>query len=156
MKINQILLRLLKIKIKVKIKIIVGLALLLLIRQGNCGQIDNGVGFGVQYGGVLGYQLSYTQSQSKYRASVGLIGASLGYDYYLSDTFSMGATYTISGRNVSSLNINYVPSGYTNNGWIFGIDLARIDGQSAGGSSFFLRKEKKSKNIIFFSAGYKF
>jgi hypothetical protein len=80
----------------------------------------------------------------------------LGYDYYLSDTFSMGATYTVSGRNVSSLNINYVPSGYTNNGWIFGIDLARIDGQSAGGSSFFLRKEKKSKNILFFSACYKF
>ncbi|MFT6702566.1 MAG: hypothetical protein ACJAUM_002442 [Pseudomonadales bacterium] len=54
---NSILLRLLKIKIK----IIIGLTSLLLIRQGNCGQIDNGVGFGVQYGGVLGYQISYTQ-----------------------------------------------------------------------------------------------
>lgn len=57
MNINSILLRLLKIKIK----IIIGLTSLLLIRQGNCGQIDNGVGFGVQYGGVLGYQISYTQ-----------------------------------------------------------------------------------------------
>jgi hypothetical protein len=64
--------------------------------------------------------------------------------------------YTLSVRNASSLNINYTPSKYKNGGWIFGIDLAHIDGQRSSGSGFFLKQEKESKNVIWLSAGYKF
>lgn len=49
-----------------------------------------------------------------------------------------------------------MPAGNLNRSWVFGIDLAHIDGQEASGDSFFRKQEKDSKNIIFFSVGYKF
>ena len=138
------------------IKKVIALTPLLFIPQANCGQFENAAGIGLQYGGILGYQLSYKEAQSNFRAAAGIIGASLGYDYYLTDNFSLGATYTLSSRNVTSLNINYTPSGYLHRGWVLGIDLAYIDGQRAGGGSFFLQREEESKNVVWLSAGYKF
>lgn len=122
----------------------------------NSGEYKHATGFGIQYGGLVGYQLSYKESQSNFRGAVGLGGGSVGYDYLIADSFSLGATYTVSVRNVTSLNFNYMPSGNLNRSWIFGIDLAHIDGQKASGDGFFRKQEKDSKNIIFFSVGYKF
>ncbi|WP_371195726.1 hypothetical protein [Glaciecola sp. SC05] len=62
----------------------------------------------------------------------------------------------MSFRNVTSLNLNYSPSGRVNESWIFGIDLANIQGQDASGDGFLSKQQKDSKNVIFFSAGYKF
>jgi hypothetical protein len=84
------------------------------------------------------------------------LGVNVGYDYFISDTFSLGATYTVSFRNVTALNFNYTPSGKLNNSWVFGIDLANIQGQEASRDGFFRKQEKDSRNVIFFSAGYKF
>jgi hypothetical protein len=57
---------------------------------------------------------------------------------------------------VTSLNFNYTPSGNTNKAWVFGIDLAHIQGQKASGDSFLRKQQKDSKNVVLFSAGYKF
>jgi len=62
----------------------------------------------------------------------------------------------VSVRNVTSLNVNYTPSGNLSKSWVFGIDLAHIEGREASGDGFFSKKEKDSRNVIFFSAGYKF
>jgi hypothetical protein len=138
------------------VKKVIPLICLLFVSQANSGQYDNAVGHGIQFGGLVGYQLSYKESQNNLRGAVGLFGASLGYDYYLTDTFSLGVTYTASTRNATSININYTPWGYLNKGLVIGIDLAHIQGQQASGSSFFLKREKDSKNIVWLSVGYKF
>ena len=139
-----------------KLKEIISLTPFLIIPQTNGGQFDHAVGVGLQYGGIIGYQFSYKEAQSNFRISAGLIGASLGYDYYLTDTFSFGATYTASIRDVTSLNFNYTPSGYANRGWVIGLDFALIEGQRESGSSFFYQREKDSKKVMWLSAGYKF
>ncbi|MDB4281381.1 hypothetical protein N9872_00215 [Paraglaciecola sp.] len=54
------------------------------------------------------------------------------------------------------MNVNYTPSGNLSKSWVFGIDLAHIEGREASGDGFFSKKEKDSRNVIFFSAGYKF
>ncbi|MFQ3197247.1 MAG: hypothetical protein ACI8R9_000637 [Paraglaciecola sp.] len=134
----------------------IALISLLLIPQASSNPLEHGVGIGLQYGGILGYQLAYHEAQHNFRAAAGLIGGSFGYDYYLTDNFSLGATYTLSVRNASSLNINYIPSKDKNSRWIFGIDLAHINSQRSSGSGFFLKQEKESKNVMWLSAGYKF
>lgn len=139
-----------------KMKKIISLTPLIFIPQANCGQFDHAVGVGLQYGGIIGYQFSYKEAQSNFRISAGLIGASLGYDYYLTDTFSFGATYTASTRDVTSLNFNYTPSGYANSGWVIGVDFAYIEGQRESGSNIFYQREEESKKVMWLSAGYKF
>ncbi len=49
-----------------------------------------------------------------------------------------------------------MPAGDLNKSWVFGIDLAHIDGQEASGGGLFRKIEKDSRNIVFFSVGYKF
>jgi|TARA_B110000902_G_C14032396_1_gene484576 hypothetical protein len=62
----------------------------------------------------------------------------------------------VSVRNLTSLNFNYIPSGNLSKSWVFGIDLAHIQGQEASGDGFLSKQEKDSRNVIFFSVGHRF
>ena len=116
-------------------------------------EINHATGFGLQYAGVLGYRISTKNNDHRFRGALGLIGVSVGYDYFLSPQWSLGATYTETVRTVYSVNINYtLPQ---NEGITFGVDFGHIPSDKASGSGFTYIKGN-SKNIMFFSVGYEF
>ena len=115
-------------------------------------EFEHAVGIGLQYGGIVGYQLSTTFEQGRIRGAVGVIGVSIGYDHNLSDTFAIGATITATIRTVYSLNLNYMPNGQQNSGWMFALDLGYMP--DTDGEGFF--NTDGSKSVIWFSTGYRF
>ena len=114
-------------------------------------EVKHSAGFGLQFSGLVGYQISSIIDQHNFRASAGVIGVSVGYDYFISDNFSIGATYTGTIRNVSSINFNFYSSWYQNEGGFFGIDVGQMRGGSGLGFS-----SPRDKNILWLSAGYRF
>jgi len=45
-------------------------------------EIKHATGFGLQYAGVLGYQISTKNNDRRFRGALGLIGVSVGYDFF--------------------------------------------------------------------------
>lgn len=113
--------------------------------------INHNLGFGLQYSGLIGYQVSLNQEQHLLRASLGLIGTSIGYDYLLNNNWSIGTTYTATIRPVYSLNINYYSESLTD-GMRIGLDLGHMPDTTGDG---FL-STKGPKNVIWLSAGFAF
>ena len=128
------------------------LSLFLITPHSHSAGFEHAVGIGLQYGGIVGYQLSTTVDQGRFRGAVGVIGASVGYDHKVSDTFAIGATITATIRTVYSLNLNYMPNGQQNSGWMFALDLGYMP--DTDGEGFF--NTDGSKNVIWFSSGYRF
>ncbi|GAA0859803.1 hypothetical protein [Aliiglaciecola litoralis] len=133
------------------------LAMLLLVtliatRPVHSTELQHSVGIGLQYSGLIGYQLSTSLSQGRIRGSIGLVGVSLGYDHYITETFSFGATYTKSLRTVYSVNLSYMPKGLRNSGWLIALDLGHMPDDDAEG---FFRTDG-TKNVVWLSAGYQF
>ncbi len=130
---------------------IVVLLLTLFSQTTKAVELEHNAGFGVQYGGLIGYQLSTQQEQHQFRAAVGVIGLSGGYDYFVSPNVSIGASYTRTIRDLTSINLNYYPNG-SKKGFIIGLDLIYAPPESGG----FYKSPKESLNKVLFSIGYRF
>ena len=124
---------------------------LLVSIQAKSDQVNHAAGSGLQYGGIVGYQISSTDDKNNFRASLGLVGAAVGYDYLVTDKFSIGTTATWTLRNTYSANFNYYPSGLQK-GWQFGLDLGYMP--SDGRDGFF--SSSRSRKVSWISIGYKF
>jgi hypothetical protein len=118
-------------------------------------EFNQAMGVGLQYSGLVGYQISTKNDAHRFRGSVGLLGIGAGYDYFLSPKWSLGGTYTQTFRTIYSVNINY----YDNTpikGLNFGLDIGKMPNEGASGDGFTRIKGRSSKNIIFLSVGYAF
>lgn len=118
-------------------------------------------GHGIQYSGLAGIQVASKHDNHNFRASVGIIGLGIGYDYFLNDQFSIGGSTFRGFEDGASLNLNYYPSGYDQGKWILGLDIGQVkDGLSTGLSAFngcIVECDKdKTRNIMWLSVGYKF
>lgn len=132
---------------------IIALPLLLIACSVNATEKTHALGIGLQYAGIVGYQLSFTNETHRFRGALGLIGVSVGYDYLLTNNWSLGATYTQTIRSVYSINFNY----YLNNpneGMRFSLDLAHMPDENSNSSGFLATNG--SKSAVFLSAGYAF
>jgi hypothetical protein len=114
--------------------------------------IKHSIGFGFQYGTLIGYNLSYDHNEYRARAGVGLVGISVGADYFVHDKFSVGATYTGSFRNVYSINLTSYPN-TRYKGMHMGIDFVHMPADKVGIWSV---STAESKNMIWFKFGYTF
>ena len=128
------------------------LLMFLFIPHSRAAGLEHAVGIGLQYGGIVGYQLSSTTEQGRIRGAVGVVGASIGYDHNVSDTFAIGATVTATVRTVYSVNLNYMPKRQHNSGWMFALDLGYMPDKD--GEGWFDNYE--SQNVLWFSTGYRF
>jgi hypothetical protein len=87
-------------------------------------EFDNAIGFGVQYGGLIGWQGSVSDENFHGRIAIGLVGLTVGGDVNINDYISLGATTgSIAVASVNSLNINYYPSGKYTEGWRLCLDV---------------------------------
>jgi hypothetical protein len=116
--------------------------------------LNHAVGFGLQYAGLVGYQISTKQDVHRFRGALGLIGIGAGYDYFLSPGWSLGVTYTETVRSIYSVNINYYANSATK-GFNFGLDLGHMSSETASGGGF-TYIDGESKNIVWLSIGYAF
>jgi hypothetical protein len=115
----------------------------------NASELNHAVGIGLQYAGVIGYQLNYQNEEHRFRAAIGLLGAAAGYDYLLNQHWSLGLTYTETIRSVYSANINYYPD-EPNSGIRLGLDLGHMPKGDGDGFLF----SGNTKNVIWFNFGY--
>jgi len=126
------------------------------------GEYETTVGFGHQYGGVLGAQFSYKTESSEYYGSLGLVGYSAG----IQTTFSQNSKHAFglvagrdeiqSSRGFLFVTYDYHLNGFSGNGWVVGTGLgytlqdgiAHIQGDSSHGHEI--------KAAITLNVGYKF
>jgi len=118
----------------------------------NGAELEYSVGLGLQYGGIIGYQLSTRLEQGRIRGAVGLVGASVGYDHFVTENFAIGVTFTETIRTVYSLNLSYMPNGLRHDGWMFAADLGHMPDDD--GEGFF--STDGSKNVVWLTVGYRF
>ena len=91
--------------------------------QAGAGSFANRVGAGIQFGGILGWQGSYTFGQNNLRAALGALGFTYGYDRYIGPRNSLGIQAFGNQFKVGyGLSLNHYFNGYRNPGWIVGLD----------------------------------
>ena len=117
-------------------------------------KFKTGLGVGLQFGGLIGGQIGYVVDDHKTYVSVGAGALGVGYNYALSNDFSVGANFSllIPGMAIAagaSVNVNYHFGTAHQNGWMVGFDIGRID-RLAGFD------DESSMNIVFISGGYIF
>jgi hypothetical protein len=114
------------------------------------------IGHGIQYSGLVGAQAAWKNENHNIRASLGLIGAGIGYDYFINDEVSLGGSLTKTITTIYSLNATYYLSGNAQQGFRIGLDVGRtngdIDWPSLSGST----NESETRTIAWFSVGYQF
>jgi hypothetical protein len=114
------------------------------------------IGHGIQYSGLVGAQVAWKHENHNIRASLGLVGAGIGYDYFINDKVSLGGSLTETIATIYSLNATYYLSGNAQEGFRLGLDVGQTDGDinwpSLGGST----NKARVKTIAWFSVGYQF
>jgi hypothetical protein len=113
-------------------------------------------GMGLKYGGLVGYQATFSEGNHNLRGALGLFGSSVGYDYKVFDHFSIGATIgdyssIVSVSTFHTLNVTYHFSGNYSEGWNISFDL----GRSRCSADCIVNKEDYD-NISAVSLGYTF
>lgn len=112
-------------------------------------EIENSIGFGLQYAGIFGWQGSISEDNVHARFALGVIGASFGLDASLNRYLSFGATLGSVGlASHRSLNFNYYPGGSYTQGWRLGADL--------GTASSELKDDDRKGSFVSVSFGYAF
>ncbi|OCQ22597.1 hypothetical protein A7985_01120 [Pseudoalteromonas luteoviolacea] len=121
-------------------------------------------GIGLQYGGIVGVQAALKQENSKYFASLGLYGVSVGGQYVVSENtkhalgFNAGRMLLIFGdyTDYVALTYNYHVSGFHNSGWELGTGVGYFVNEES--STIFSSKviEEEKEANLFINIGYKF
>ena len=111
-------------------------------------EFKSAVGFGTQFGGVLGWQGSAHSGNSKLHLSIGIFGASLGYNHSIKSNVSIGVQgFAIVFSEGAGLNANYYFTSTSTPGWMIGLDVYRIR------TTFF---NQVTNNRLLISVGYNF
>jgi hypothetical protein len=111
-------------------------------------ELDNSLGFGFQYGGILGWQGSVTENNLHARFALGLVGASVGADVDINKYTSVGVTVSrVTIADVKALSLNYYISGKYTEGWRVGLDV----GSATNGDI-----ESNEGDFVAVSFGYSF
>ena len=90
-------------------------------------EFQSSVGMGHQYGGIIGAQLAYKNDQSKYFASLGVVGAALGFqssfepDSHYSYGVVLGREALQSEDGFVFITGNYHFNGFNQSGWTVGL-----------------------------------
>ncbi len=109
-------------------------------------------GLGYQFGGVLGIQSAYVKNDARYRLSLGLLGATAGYDYALNEHVSFGLQLGwIVGAEGAGININYFPNSTFDDGFVVGLDFLYTTDPE-----FPFVKDNEPNSAVLFSIGYQF
>lgn len=94
--------------------------------QSYSAEFRNGLGAGLQYGGIVGWQGSLNTELNKFRFSAGYAGITFGYDRYLGSKYSLGGQAFLNQLVIGAgLNLNYYFSSNNNSGWLIGLDVYR-------------------------------
>lgn len=124
--------------------------LLSILFSGYCfsAEFDSSIGFGVQYGGILGWQGSVSEEKVHGRLSIGLIGAAVGADLDINNYASIGVTAGGVGiATFKAINLNYYVDGKYTEGWRIGLDAGTAETNVFG---------KDSGSFVSVSFGYSF
>ncbi len=94
------------------------------ISDGYSSERRSAAGFGTQYGGAFGWQGSIVNGPHRRSVGVGIIGASVGYDYKLGESISAGTSLSLFGDVIlGTLRLQYYTRGTYKIGWAFGVDV---------------------------------
>jgi len=151
-------------------KCIAAVALLACSNSVLAAQFKQAIGTGIQFGGVIGWQGSYVNSNNgKFKMSYGYTGTAFGYEKFVSPNISIGGQ-VFGNQYVSggALSANFYLSSGTTSGWLIGVDAYRgyDTGEQALDSiiRFFefafdadiVDYDAKLKTGVFLSIGYQF
>ncbi len=90
------------------------------------GNFNNSVGFGSQYGGIIGWQGGYSFGNNNIHIGLGYVGIAYGYSRYIGENLSLGLqAFSNQYRIGSALNLNYYFDGVKQPGWMLGVELYR-------------------------------
>jgi hypothetical protein len=90
------------------------------------------------------------------RASRGLVGAGIGYDYFINDKVSLGGSLTTTIITIYSLTAAYYFSGNAQEGFPLGLDVGQPNGDAVWPSLRGSTNKSRIKTIAWFSVGYQF
>lgn len=136
------------------------LALSLVSLFSSAGEYETSIGLGHQYGGVLGAKLSYKTESSKYYGSLGLIGASVGFQTTFSKNSKHAYGLVIGREEIQSedgflfATYDYHFNGFTNNGLVIGTGFG-VTREDTGGMFADTGKSETSTSVTL-NIGYKF
>lgn len=117
--------------------------------EGRASEYANAVGIGLQYGGLIGWQGSFSQDHLHGRFAVGLLGLSVGGDVDINNYASLGATLTTVGiASFQAINLNFYPSGRYTSGFRIGLE--------AGSGQSHLMNDHERGSFVAASIGYAF
>lgn len=141
------------------------IALLTLFSMASLAAEDNNTyqisaGLGHQYGGVLGAQVAYQEQDSKFYASLGLVGIAAGFEKAFTDNnqHSIGLVAGIeeikSEDGFAFVTYNYHVNGFDKDGFVIGagIGITREDEAGFFGDS----GETETSTSFTINLGYKF
>lgn len=97
--------------------------------QGKANNTQNGVGVGLQYGGVFGWQAAIIEEKTRLRIGAGLLGLSVGVDYLVLPKVSIGASAfgtPVLGGVAAVGNINFYSNSFQAKSWVIGLDAGFI------------------------------
>jgi len=133
----------------------------LVCTSASADEFQTAVGMGHQYGGLIGAQVSYKSDESKYFASLGLVGAAVGFqhsiepDSHYSYGMVLGSEALRSEDGFIFVNGNYHFNGFNQPGWVFGFGVGATREDSGG---FFSNTQgsTETKTAVSLNIGYEF
>jgi len=135
------------------------LSTLLVSGLANADENKVAAGIGFQYGGAVGVKYAMnTGESSRVFASIGLVGAAVGYEYALSAqnaiSFAVGSEQIASEKGFVMLEYNHYFQGRSNAGWRLGggIGIVRQDKGSWWGDY----GKTDTTGTLSFNLGYQF
>gem|GEM_PF-1567640 len=85
---------------------------------------DHGIGIGIQYGGTIGWQGSYTSNKNKLKFALGPRGLAIGADRFIAPKVSLGLQgFANTYKYGTAINANYHFGDNSQSGWIVGLDV---------------------------------
>jgi len=124
------------------------------------GEYETSIGLGHQYGGVVGGQLAYKTSSTKYYASLGLIGGAVGFQTTFNEDSKHAYGIVIGSAAFQSedgfvfATYNYHVNGFNKNGLVIGTGFG-VTRQDEGGSFGDIGNIETSPSVTL-NIGYKF
>ncbi|CAH9054834.1 hypothetical protein PSECIP111854_01455 [Pseudoalteromonas sp. CIP111854] len=121
-------------------------------------QVDIGAGY--QYGGALGAKYSLVQGEHTVYASLGLIGAAMGYQFVFSNNnkhaigIAVGSEVITSEKGFAAFTYNYYSQGVSASGWVLGGSVGARREDKA--SMFASLDEVHTKTLVGIHVGYRF
>ena len=103
------------------------ISVLLLSSSAAQADFEKSVGFGPQYGGLVGFQGAYYFSDVKANFGLGYLGVSTGLEYFPTAKHSIGGYVFVSWVSGYALSYSYYFNGKNSAGWRIGLDIGRYE-----------------------------